>query len=148
MPRADHSAFAVALLPKLHKQSREGGPATFMTDLQGPNPFGFLLPASMNSCHCCPATPAQQEMRWEEGVRPFSLPAGLFSVEMCTQILSHQGRTCIWGSLLSVQLHLLFSCYRKTGWWLCHLWWYLKTWIRATNHPYLQWWWQRSHPTP
>lgn len=38
------TAFAEALLLELHKQPKEEEPATFMTELQGPNPFGFLLP--------------------------------------------------------------------------------------------------------
>ena len=31
-----------------------------------------------------------------------------------------------------MQLHLLFSHYRKIVWWLCHLWWYL---IRHGSEP-------------
>lgn len=120
-----------------HISSQErGGPATSMTELQGPSPFGFLLPGSMNLCHGCPVTPAQQEMWWEEGVQLLSLSTrqvrGLFSGEMCIWSFSHWGRTHIWGSLLSVRLHLLFSHYRKIGWWLCHLWLYL---IRHGSEP-------------
>lgn len=57
MSRAQHSAFVVVLLPQLHKQPRECGPATFMTELHGPNPFTFPLPGSHTEEGLVPEVP-------------------------------------------------------------------------------------------